>query len=89
MKPATLISLLLISSTAFAQGLLKYDTLALTQPLYTFSTSKVAQAIPQDYYTKCFGFFCRQELKMQQAHIPITFRLGSMEYCNRLEHPKP
>jgi hypothetical protein len=41
--------------------------------------------VARDQYTKSFGFFCRQELKMQQAHIPLTFRLGSMEQCNRLE----
>ena len=85
MKPLIVLCCFLISSTAFAQGLLKWDKLALKQPMYTFSTSKVAQAIPQDNYTKCFGFFCRQELKMQQAHVPVTFRLGSMDYCNWLE----
>lgn len=42
-------------------------------------------AVPPDFHTRNFGFFCRQELKMQQAHIPLTFRLGSMEYCNRME----
>jgi len=41
--------------------------------------------VPKNFYTKTFGFFCRQELKMQQLHVPLTFRLGSMEYCNRLE----
>ena len=41
--------------------------------------------VPENYYTKGLGFFCRQELKMQQAHVPVTFRLGSMENCNRLE----
>ncbi len=42
-------------------------------------------SIPKDQYTRCFGFFCRQELKMQKAHIPVAFRLGSMEMANRLE----
>lgn len=41
--------------------------------------------IPGDLHTRNFGFFCRQELKMQQAHVPVTFRLGSMDECNRLE----
>lgn len=43
------------------------------------------QSIPQNLYTQHLGFFCRQELKMQQAHVPVTFRLGSMDYCNWLE----
>lgn len=42
-------------------------------------------SLEADYYTKHFGFFCKQELKMQQQHIPLTFRLGSMDYCNWLE----
>ena len=41
--------------------------------------------IASDYYARHLGFFCKQELKLQQAHVPVTFRLGSMEYVNRLE----
>ena len=43
------------------------------------------QMLPQNYYTQHLGFFCRQELKMQQAKVPITFRVGTMEQCNKLE----
>jgi len=46
---------------------------------------KQPQQLPADLYTKNFGFFCRQELKMHQAHIPFSFRLGSMEQCDMLE----
>jgi hypothetical protein len=46
---------------------------------------KAGQTIPSNFYTQCFGFFCKQELKLQQAHVPVTFRLGSMDYCNYLE----
>ena len=81
---------LLISPGIFAQGMLKKDTLALQQPMYTFTTpatneNKTGQLIPQNLYTQSFGFFCRQELKMEQAHIPVSFRLGSMDDCNWLE----
>lgn len=51
----------------------------------TQKTGSNPHAIPADSYTRNFGFFCRQELKMQKAHVPLTFRLGSMEYCNLLE----
>jgi hypothetical protein len=43
------------------------------------------EIIPADFYTRNLGFFCRQELKMQDAHVPVSFRLGSLEYCNWLE----
>lgn len=41
--------------------------------------------IPANLHTQHFGFFCRQELHMQQAKVPLSFRLGSMDLCNRLE----
>ncbi len=41
--------------------------------------------IPRDLYTQQLPFFCRQELKMQKAHVPLTFRLGTMDQCNYLE----
>ncbi len=41
--------------------------------------------VSENYYAKHLGFFCRQELKLQQKKIPVTFRVGSMEQCNRLE----
>ncbi len=39
-----------------------------------------------DYYISHLGFFCKQELQFQKmAHIPLSFRLGTLEECNRLE----
>ncbi len=49
---------------------------------------KIVSVIPQNLYTQHFSFFCRQELKMQQAHIPLAFRLGSMDYCDMLEQKR-
>ena len=38
------------------------------------------------YYTSTLGFFCKRELEVQKAiRLPVFFRLGSLEYCNRLE----
>jgi len=47
--------------------------------------SQNTQAIPLDFYAQHLGFFCRQELKMQQVHVPVTFRVGSIDQCNYLE----
>ncbi len=38
------------------------------------------------YYAERLGFFCKQEIKLDKISvIPVRFRLGSMEACNRLE----
>ena len=81
-----------ITTVSFSQGLSTHITrdTSFLRPPTTFATvsghtEKVEQLIPQNYYTQHLGFFCRQELKMQQAKVPVTFRLGSMEQCNRLE----
>ncbi|MES2704790.1 MAG: hypothetical protein V4649_19270 [Bacteroidota bacterium] len=50
------------------------------------STSRFMNAgIPQNHYASHLGFFCRQELKMQKANLPVIFRVGRVEDCNRLE----
>lgn len=42
--------------------------------------------IAADYYTQCFGFFCKKELQFEKTtKIPLSFRLGSLQYNNYLE----
>ncbi|MFT3749327.1 MAG: hypothetical protein QM768_13460 [Agriterribacter sp.] len=42
--------------------------------------------LPPDYYTTCFGFFCKKELAIEKTtKIPLRFRLGSLNYCNQME----
>lgn len=42
--------------------------------------------IPNNYYSKNIGFFCKEELKLEKTiKIPLRFRLGSLDYCNQLE----
>jgi len=45
-----------------------------------------ALAIPKDHYVKNLAFFCRQEVKFEKfVTIPLRFRVGSLEQCNKLE----
>lgn len=44
------------------------------------------QIIPSNFSMCTYGFFCRQELKVEKAtNIPIRIRLGSLEQCNYYE----
>jgi len=46
----------------------------------------IPAAIAGNFVTCDYGFFCRQELKIEKAtNIPIHFRLGSLEQCNYYE----
>ncbi|HXS37659.1 MAG TPA: hypothetical protein VN721_13225 [Flavipsychrobacter sp.] len=47
--------------------------------------SILQQPVSQDFYAKHLTFFCRQELKMQQVHIPLQIRVGSIDNSNYLE----
>ncbi len=43
-------------------------------------------ALPGNFYAKQLPFFCTKELQVQKAvGIPIKFRLGSVQDCDRLE----
>lgn len=42
--------------------------------------------IRPDFYVRNIGFFCRKELQLEKVTaLPLRFRLGSLEYVNRLE----
>lgn len=94
MRVAVLVHILLFTGSYVSgqQGarLPAADTVRYGSPMVTFRSvtpvgNRAFQPVPPDFYCNGLGFFCRQELKMQKQNIPVIFRLGSVDNCNRLE----
>jgi hypothetical protein len=57
--------------------------------LSTLPPTPTYHTLSPDYYTKCLGFFCRVELQVEKKlNIPLRFRVGSLDYLNKLEGKK-
>ena len=48
--------------------------------------SIIITSLPQNFYTRNFGFFCKKELQLEKVtKIPFKFRLGSVQQCDWME----
>lgn len=51
-----------------------------------FLKPPLPNSLPGNFYAKQLPFFCSKELQIQKSvGIPVKFRLGSVEYCDKLE----
>ena len=86
------------ASAAFSQDQpqkqIKMLLLKKTTPLKNFgltkttisSTPALAPIIAPNFYASQLGFFCKQEIKLDKAvKVPLRFRLGNVEDCDRME----
>jgi hypothetical protein len=71
-------------ATTREENLIKVGAPALGK--FSLLSGYEALVIPQDHYVKNLAFFCRQEVKFEKSvRIPLRFRVGSLEQCNKLE----
>ncbi|HTQ63635.1 MAG TPA: hypothetical protein VMI12_02505 [Puia sp.] len=60
-----------------------------TPVLPSVSENNLQRILPADFYVQHIGYFCKKEWEFEKSvHIPLRFRLGSLEYCNYLEGKK-
>lgn len=60
--------------------------LTFRQPIDTVEKKISLKPLPQNFYNKNLGYFCKKELQLQKIIMfPVFIRLGSKEYVDYLE----
>ena len=79
--PVLLLFLVLLNSLKAA------SQLNLKRSIDTMDKKIYLKVLPRNFYSQHMGFFCKKEVQVQQyTHLPLFFRLGTLEYVDRMEH---
>src|SRR6478752_2045297 len=59
---------------------------AISNIIYPLKKPAAVNQLPGNFYAKQLPFFCNKEIQVQKAvGILVKFRIGSVEYCDKLE----